>query len=88
MDLLFFQSNLKIIGLSLIIKKNGKELDGYIYKDRIKYLSDFRKIPFNLDQKGEVKIESGNIKVEIIETKFIKEKHKLKFYKNNKTQLD
>jgi hypothetical protein len=69
-------------------KKNGKELDGYIYKDRIKYLSDFRKIPLILNQKGKAKIESGNIKVEIIETKFIKEKHKLKFYKNNKTQLD
>jgi hypothetical protein len=40
----------------------------------------------NLD--GKVKMENGNIKIEITETKFEKEKHKLTFYKNNKTQLD
>ena len=69
-------------------KKNGKELNGYIYKDRIIYITDFKKIPFKSALDGKAKLETDNVKIEITETKFIKEKHKLKFYKNEKTQLD
>jgi len=69
-------------------KKNGKDLNGYIYKDRIKYITDFTNIPLKSNLNGKVKLENGNVKIEISETKFIKEKHKLKFYKNEKTQLD
>ena len=69
-------------------KKNGKELNGYIYKDRIKYITDFTNIPLKSSLNGKVKLENENVKIEISETKFIKEKHKLKFYKNEKTQLD
>ncbi|PZX94054.1 hypothetical protein DOS84_05345 [Flavobacterium aquariorum] len=69
-------------------KKNGKELNRYIYKDRIKYITDFTNIPLKSNLNGKVKLENENVKIEISETKFIKEKHKLKFYKNEKTQLD
>ena len=69
-------------------KKNGKELNGYIYRDRIKYITDFTNIPLKSNISGKVKLENENVKIEISETKFIKEKHKLKFYKNKKTQLD
>ena len=69
-------------------KKNGKELNGYIYKDRIKYITDFQKITLKSELDGKAKLEKGNVKIEITETKFLKENHKLKFYKNEKTQLD
>lgn len=69
-------------------KKNGKDLNGYIYKDRIKYISDFTNIPLKSNLNEKVKLENENVKIEISETKFIKENHKLKFYKNNLKQLD
>ncbi len=69
-------------------KKNGKDLNGYIYKDRIKYIASFENVALKSNLGGKVKMENGNIKIEIAETKFKKEKHKLTFYKNNKTQLD
>ncbi len=69
-------------------KKNGKDLNGYIYKDRVKYISSFENVALKSNLDGKVKMENGNIKIEITETKFEKEKHKLMFYKNNKTQLD
>ena len=68
--------------------KNGKELNGYIYKDRIKYIDSFLDIPIKTKLNGKVNLESGKIKIEINETKFIKEKHKLTFYKSNARQLD
>jgi len=69
-------------------KKNGKELAGYVYKNKIKYISEFTKVPLKSNDNGIVKLENQNIKIEIAETKFIKEKHNLKFYKNNLHQLD
>ena len=69
-------------------KKNGKDLNGYIYKDRVKYISSFENVALKSNLDGKVKMKNGNIKIEITETKFEKEKHKLMFYKNNKTQLD
>lgn len=68
--------------------KNGKELNGYIYKDRVKFINSFLDIPIKTNFDGKVKLAKGNLKIEISETKFIKEKHKLKFYKNNPNQLD
>jgi hypothetical protein len=74
--------------INIDYKKNGKELNGYIYKDRIKYITDFQKIPLKSELDGKVNLENENIKIEISETKFIKEKHKLKFLKNDKSILE
>ena len=74
--------------INIDYKKNGKELNGYIYKDRIKYITDFQKIPLKSELDGKVKLENENVKIEISETKFIKEKHKLKFLKNDKSILE
>ena len=74
--------------INIDYKKNGKDLNGYIYRDRIKYISSFENVALKSNLGGKVKMENGNIKIEIAETKFEKEKHKLTFYKNNKTQLD
>ena len=68
----------------MITKKNGKELNGYIYKDKIKFITDFQKIPLKSELDGKVMLENENLKIEISETKFIKEEHKLKFLKNDK----
>jgi hypothetical protein len=73
--------------INIDYKKSGKELNGYIYKDRIKYITDFQKIPLKSELDGKVKLENENVKIEICETKFIKEKHKLKFLKNDKSIL-
>ena len=73
--------------INIDYKKNGKELNGYIYKDRIKYITDFQKIPLKSELDGKVILENENVKIEISETKFIKEKHKLEFLNNDKSIL-
>ena len=70
--------------INIDYKKNGKELNGYIYKDKIKFITDFQKIPLKSELDGKVMLENENLKIEISETKFIKEEHKLKFLKNDK----
>ena len=73
--------------INIDYKKNGKELNGCIYKDRIKYITDFKNIPLISNLAEKVKLENGNVKIEISETKFIKEKHNLEFLKNDKSIL-
>lgn len=73
--------------INIDYKKSGKELNGYIYKDRITYISDFENIPLKSNLNGKAKLEKGKIQIEISETSFNKEKHKLNFYKNT-NQLD
>lgn len=63
-------------------KKGGKELNGYIYKGKIKYITDLKEIPLNISQDEKVILNNGSIKIEISETKFLKEKHKLQFLKD------
>lgn len=69
-------------------KKSGKELNGYIYKDKIKYITDFKEIPLKINQDKKVTLDNGFIKIKITETKFLKEKHKLQFLKSNSTLLN
>lgn len=64
-------------------KRNGKQLNGYIYKSKIKFISDFANIPLKLNQVKEVLFDSANVKVKITESAFVKEKHKLQFLKGN-----
>lgn len=60
-------------------KKNEKELNGYIYKDKIKFITNFKEIPIKINQEEKVTLDNGSIKIEITESKFLKEKHKLQF---------
>ncbi|MBU2061749.1 MAG: hypothetical protein KKH44_07885, partial [Bacteroidetes bacterium] len=60
--------------INIDYKKNGKDLNGYIYRDRIKYISSFENVALKSNLGGKVKMENGNIKIEIAETKFEKEK--------------
>lgn len=68
--------------------KNGKYLNGYIYKDRIKYITDFKKIALKSVRNGIAKLENDSVILEISETDFVKTKHQLKFHNNNLTQLN
>ena len=74
--------------INIDYKKKGKESGGYIYKDRIKFVTDFIKIPQKSNINGILKLENDKVKIEIIETKFIKENHKLTFVKNSNSLLD
>ena len=69
-------------------KKSRKELNGYIYKDKIKFITDFKEIPLKTNSDGKIILDNGLVKIEITETKFLKEKHKLQFFKGNSNQLD
>ena len=69
-------------------KKKRKELNGYIYKNKIKFITDFKKIPLKVNQIEKIILNNGSIKIEISETKFLKDKHKLFFFKGNSSQLD
>lgn len=68
-------------------KKKGKESSGYIYKDRVKFITDFKKIVQKSNLGEIIKLGDENIKIEISGTNFIRKKHKLTFYKNT-DQLD
>ena len=68
-------------------KKNGKELNGYIYKDRIKFITDFTAVVQKSNYDGVIELGDENVKIEIRGTYFMREKHKLTFYKNT-NQLD
>lgn len=69
-------------------KKNGKELHGYIYKDKINYISDYKNIPMQSNLNGKVILADKAIKIEITETQFIKANHKLKFLSNSPSILE
>ena len=68
-------------------KKNGKDLNGYIYKDRIKALNEYTKIPNIKTYKSYITISNEKIKINIFEKSFDKTSHILKYYKENPKQL-
>lgn len=60
-------------------QKNGKDLHGYIYKDKFKDIASFKKIPLKSNINGKAILFNKTIKIELTETKFIKANHKFKF---------
>lgn len=69
--------------LSIYYKKNGKELNGFIYKDKVKYIYDYKSIPLKSNTNGQVILENNTLKIGVKETNFVKEKHKLNYLKNS-----
>lgn len=74
--------------INIDYKKNGALLNGYIYKDRIKFISDFPAVLLKSNSNGKAILESKEVKIELIETAFIQENHKLTYHNNQKSQLD
>lgn len=67
--------------------ENENQRNGSIYKNRIKYLSEFKKIPKT--QKSENKLLLSNQKISVIITlqKFDKKKHKFEYVKEYPDQI-
>ncbi len=69
-------------------KKNGKELNGYVFKNRIKGLTEYTKIPKTKTSENHTKFSNQKVNINIFEKKFDKTKHTYKFYKGNPNQID
>jgi hypothetical protein len=68
--------------------KNGKELNGYIYKDRYKLISSFKTIPRTLNKENIVIFKSDSIQVTVTKSSFDKKKHKFKYVKEYPKQIE
>lgn len=68
--------------------KNGKELNGYLYKDRYSLISIFQEIPISKKNETEVKLGKDTIEITITRGAFDKTKHKLKYFRDNKDQIE
>ena len=68
--------------------KKGKELNGYIYKDRYKLISSFTALPISKKTGASVSLKKDTVEVIITQSKFDQKKHKFKYYKDNATQIE
>lgn len=67
--------------------KNGKELNGYIYKDRFKFVSEFTPLIISNETETSVTLKKDSIEVTITQSKFDKKKHKFKYVKQYSDQI-
>ncbi len=67
--------------------KKNKDLDGYVYHDRLKKITSFEKLPLITKQTGSVTHGKGTIKVTVTETKFDKAKYRITYHKEAKNQV-
>ena len=63
--------------------KKGKELNGYIYKDRFKLVSDFPAFIISKKATSSIKLKKDNIEVIITQSKFDKKLHRFKYAKGS-----
>ncbi|MEN2489942.1 hypothetical protein AAYQ05_19220 [Flavobacterium sp. B11] len=68
--------------INIDYSKNNKDLSGYLYKDRVKYLSDFEKIPLVKETKTKVVFQKGDIAISIESKNFESSTAKLTFSKD------
>jgi hypothetical protein len=68
--------------------KNNQQLNGQVYYDRLKLISDYQEIPLLTMEKNKIIIGKANIKIIVTEQKFDRSRYKLTFYKENKDQLE
>ncbi len=68
--------------INIDYSKNSKDLSGYLYKDRIKYLSDFEKIPLVKETKTNVVFKKDNLEISIESKNFESNTAKLNFSKD------
>jgi hypothetical protein len=73
--------------LNIDYSKNNKDQNGYLYKDRIKYIAEFIKIPLYKENETEVIFQKDSLKVIIESQKFDAKTAKLTFLNNNKSFL-
>jgi len=73
--------------INIDYSKNNKDLSGYLYKDRIKYLSEFAKIPLVKETKTKVIFQKDDLTISIESKNFESNTAKLTFSKD-KSFLD
>ncbi len=66
----------------------GKELNGYVYKDRYQLIDQFSAIPITTKSKASVVLKKDSIQVTIIQGSFNKNKHSFKYYKEAPGQIE
>lgn len=68
--------------------KKGKELNGYVYKDRYKLVSTFPALTVSKKTATSITLRKDTIEVTITQSKFDKKKHKFKFVKECPDQIE
>ncbi|MFB9077199.1 hypothetical protein ACFFLS_02835 [Flavobacterium procerum] len=68
--------------------KNNKDLGGYVYKDRVKYVSEFSKIPSIKETTEKVIFQKDNLNITIESKNFDPKTAKLGYLKNDKSILE
>lgn len=81
-----FEKNGNWINIDYTIK--SKELNGYIYKDRIKLISDYNAIPIVSQTNNSVKLLKDSIEIILTQGTFDKSKHKFKYSEENNNQIE
>lgn len=67
--------------------KKGRELNGYVYKDRYKPIAAFGHIPMIENGKNKVRFKKDSIEIVLTTKGFDKQKHRMSYYKDNPEQI-
>jgi hypothetical protein len=73
---------------SIDYKKNNKELNGYVYKDRYKLISNFPALTITKKTETSLTFKKDTLQVIISQGNFDKKKHTFKQFKDNPTQIE
>jgi len=68
--------------------KNGEELNGYVYKDRFKFISEFSSLIVSKKSGTSITLKKDTIEVTITQSTFDKKKHKFKYVKMYPDQIE
>jgi len=74
--------------LNIDYTEHGEIVQGYIYKDRAKLVTDFPEIPTVGQDNNTITLSTNTITVTVSTADFDASKHKLAFYKDNPDQLE
>ncbi|CAD0007434.1 SH3 domain-containing protein [Flavobacterium chungangense] len=81
-----FQPDNNWVGIDY--SKNNKDRSGYVYKDRIKYLSEFTKIPLIKETPSKVIFQKDSLNIILESKKFDPKTAQLAYLKNDKSILE
>lgn len=68
--------------------KNNKELNGYVYKNSCKLISDFPALPISKKTETSITLKNDSLQVIITQSNFDKKKHKFKYVKDYPAQIE
>ena len=68
--------------------KNKADLSGYIYRDRLKLISEYEDIPVVKTAANSVTLANDSVRVVVSQQPFVKNKNKISYYKEAKGQVE